>query len=130
MAKTLTKDKRSGNYNENIDNEKRTVEMLTLMTFGRPSHCCTFPIFSIMSYFITFAFHQVNNSEQNWTLLAKIDGSGFHGPEKLNCPRFTTVSYSLQFQPLYEGVVKVGRAIGELPIMWIGKLLKLALLFV
>ena len=82
-----------------------------------------------MSYLITFTFHQVNNSEQDWTLLAQIDGTGFHGPEKLDCPKYTTVSYALQFQPLYEGVVKVCRAMGEFSLMRIRKLLKPALLF-
>ena len=54
----------------------------------------------------------MNNSEHDWTLTATIDGAGFCGPKELSCPRLTTASYALQFQPLYEGVVKVSRNIG------------------
>ena len=49
----------------------------------------------------------VNGSERDWTLYAKIDGEGFYGPAELHCPRQTSRSYALTYQPMYEGIVKV-----------------------
>ena len=54
---------------------------------------------------------QVNNTVQDWPLVATIIGRGFSGPSKMIAKARSTTQYPLTFHPLYLGSVEVSSAI-------------------
>lgn len=50
---------------------------------------------------------QVNQTNQDWNLVATLEGEGFYGPPVMVAKSHLTTNYPLMFKPCYEGQVEV-----------------------